>query len=357
MRMLRRQQADDSERDRFKVKDNLTYAMAAIERGDQREATELWESSLSRYPNETKSSPLALSVLLGVRRYDEADALMLAGQKKRPNDPFFAKGLAQIAIARHDREEALRRCAALRKRFPGVMEGYTLAVEALTELKRFDEADALCARAIATFPDEMVCYLVHARVAVAQENWQEALNRWLPVRDRFDWISGHLGYAEALGKLGSYDEAETLLEAARMRFPTDTAPVTQLALLSEMRGDAPQAISRWQRLAHRFPLMIHACLQAAEHLEKLGEPADAERVLREAVEHFPNDTAPFSRLGALMMRRKEYSGAAGVWAEFRKTFPDVEEPYIRGVEALRLAGRAAEADTLAQERDRRFKPG
>ena len=351
------QQAAASERDRFVVRDNLTYALSALERDDIRQANELWAASLERYPNETRDSPLAVVLLLRLRQYDEVEALLVRGQGKHPNDPYFAQGLADVALARGDHDTAIARCAALRKRWPSVVQGYVVAAEALMAKNSLPEAEALAEQAIRLFPEDMLGYLEYARVADKRGDWEQVYERSRPLREQFNYSGGFIGSATALIKLGRYDEADALLEESRVKFPTDPAVGTEFARSAQARGDFPEAAKRWTRLVERFPLQIHALLDAAQALEQLGFPADAESILREAVERFPTEGRPASDLGALLMRCKNYTGAVDVFAGLRAALPDDQWPYIHGAEALQALGREDEANALMRElHDRISRP-
>ena len=347
---IRRQQRDDAERDKFLVKDNLTYALSALERDDRIQAAALWTQSLDLYPNETHRSPLALRVLLGLRRFDEAEELMKAGRKQHPREIYFARGLAQVAQAKGDHDAAIEYWAVFRKQFPGALDGYTLGAESLMARNRLEEAEELAKQAMAQFSNEMSGFLEYARIAVLREDWEEVLRRCKPMRDPFDYVFGYVGAAQALVHLGRFDEADAILRDGRTRFPTDAAIALEFARTAAARGDFEEAIVRWNRLAERFPLHIHSCLAAADALEKLGAIADAEHILREAVEHFPLEARPLSDLGRLLFRHRNFQAAADVWAAMRRTFPQDVTGYVRGAEALRAAGLVEEAKALDGER-------
>lgn len=355
LREMRRQQSDKSEQDRFIVRDKLTYALSALARDDLRHATELWTASLDHYPSETRSSPLALKVLLGLRRFDEAEALMQQGHKRHPREVDLVSGLAEVAQARGDHDAAIERWAALRKQFPGVLRGYVLGAEALMARNRLDEAETLAEQAIRRFPEEMTPYLEHARVAVQRQDWPLALQRWQPIRERFNFVGGHIGCAQAMIHLGRHDEADALLSEARIRWPIEPGPAAELARAAQARGNVPRALEHWKQLVQRFPLHMPSCLEAAASLEKLDAVAEAESVLRDAVHHFPTETRPLRDLGMLLHRRKDFTAAIEVWTTMRVTFPDNELAYTRGIEALGEAGHSAEAEALGQEHRRRFK--
>ena len=50
----------------------------------------------------------------------------------------------------------------------------------------------------------------------------------------------------------------------------------------------------------------------------------------------------------LQNKRQDFTAAAEVWAAIRGVFPDSEEAYASGAEALRRAGRIEEADALIE---------
>jgi tetratricopeptide (TPR) repeat protein len=349
LRDLRRQQGDVSERLHFKVKDQLTYALSALERADHRRATEIWTSLLETYPREARASILALKVLLGLRRYDEAEALMREGQEADPRASYFAVGLVMVAQARGDHETVIERCAVFRKQFPQVQDGYMLAADALISKRRLEDAERLAEQAMKLFPNDVKGYLYFGRIAAERKDWVDALRRWQIVLDRFDHQVSYLGSAQAMQHLGRSDEAEAILLALSVRYPTDASARIELARMSQAAGNTPVAVERWRTVAERFPLFLPGCMAAAEALEKLGEVTQAEEVLREAVDHFPTEQRPLIDLGLLLLRREGYSAAADVWATMRHTFPDAEIGYVQGAQALSRAGRPDDAEALREE--------
>jgi tetratricopeptide (TPR) repeat protein len=357
LRDIRRQQGDVRERDRFKVKDELTFALAGLDRGDRRYATEVWTNLMDRYPAVARASPLALRVLIGLRRFDEAEALMREGQKKHPNDPYFPKGLAEIAETKHDFDTALQRWAFVRKRFPGVVEGYTHGASAFREKDQLQQAEALALQAIKQFPDDIGGPLEYTRIAIKTKNWEEALRRWQPIRDKFNYAGSHVGSAQALTHLGRYDDAEALLQQARLRFGADPGPLSEFARVAEAKGDVPAAVQRWKDVLFRFPLDMYVYFNAAEAFETLGEPAEAEATLRAAIDRFPSELRPPLELAKLFQyKRRDFPAAADAWAALRAVFPDSEDAYTSGTHALDQAGRTADAQALREEHRRRFPP-
>jgi tetratricopeptide (TPR) repeat protein len=306
---------------------------------------------MKNFPTVTHQSPLALRVLIGLRRYDEAETMMRAGQKKSPNESFFPRGLAEIAEAKHDIDATIERWAFVRKRFPGVVEGYSHGADALLQKDRIQEAEDLVLQAIKKFPDSIGGPLEYARIAVKQKKWEDAVRRWEPIREQFAlFAGGYVGGAQALTQLGRYEEAEELLQQARVRFGTDPGPLTEFARIAEVKGDVPQAVQRWKDLLIRFPLEWSVQSNASEAFERLGDPAEAEATLRAAIDRFPGELGPLLSLAkSLHHKRRDFPAAAEAWRALRAVFPDFEEAYTSGAAALTQAGKPEEAEALREE--------
>jgi tetratricopeptide (TPR) repeat protein len=356
LRDMKRRAADASESNRFKIQDLLTYGNSALDNNDHRRATEIWKQLNADYPPDQVQTPLALRFMIRMRLFDEATTRMRNGRRRHPRDHFFLHGLAQVAQAKLNHEEALSIYVELRKRFPGVMEGYTSAAESLRVLKRLDEAEALVKPALDQFPEKINPLLEYASIAVAREDWEEALIRWKAVRDAFRYFGAYVGSAQALNHLGRYEEAEELLKQARYLFGTEPGPLTEYARIAEAKGDVPEAVERWKAVMYRFPLEMHTQLAGAEAFERLGEHEEAVATLRAAIERFPTEPNPLLYLANLYHRtRSDFPAAVEAWSELRRAFPDVQGGYSFGAEALRRTGRPEEAAALLEEHRIRFK--
>ena len=356
LRDVRRHAADAREVDRFKVKDQLTYANAALDNNDHRQATEIWDRLMADHRSAAFASPLALRVLLRLRRYDEATMVMRQGQQRYPAEPRFLQGLGQIAQAKGDHDEAILIFARLRKGFPGVMEGYTSAAESLKATNRLDEAEELVGRAMKNFHSHIAPFLEYARIAMVRQDWEAALRRWQPIQDQFAHVAGFVGAAQALVHLGRYDAAEQLLQDARYRFGSGPELLSEYARVAEARGDAGEAVRRWNDVLSRFPLDMPVHLAASEAFERIGEPAEAEAALRAAIDRFPTELRPMLDLAKLLqIKRRDFPAAAEAWAALRAAFPDNREAYTSGAEALCLNGDTDRADALLAAYRHRFK--
>lgn len=178
MQELRSFQVVEREWDHFKVADIMTEAVTALKRDDYRHAAALWEKAIAHNRQEAESSEFGLEVLLKLRRYDEAERMMLKWQQRKPADPQYSLGLAKVAAAKGDHGAAVRYAAAFRKRFPAIMWGYATGISALRDARRLQEAEALAEQGMRLFPGEVLMFIEHARIATEQGDWNTSLERW-----------------------------------------------------------------------------------------------------------------------------------------------------------------------------------
>lgn len=190
-------------------------AVVALKSDDSAEALRCWREARSRYPQIASTREEALTILLGLALYDEAETLMREGMKRQPRNPYFQEGLAKIADKRGDREAAAHLWDSVRRRFPTRWMAYVHCGNALRDLGRATDADRLMQQAVARFPEHILCRIEWARAAEASGNWELAAKRWNYVHTRLDHIAGVIGEASALDRLGRIDEAIQLMESLR----------------------------------------------------------------------------------------------------------------------------------------------
>jgi hypothetical protein len=80
----------------------VNRAKVVLATGDSIAALHLWQKAVQQYPRFTRRSRDSLEILLGLQRLDEAEALMLEGQRREPGDPFYAEGRALVSEHRGD---------------------------------------------------------------------------------------------------------------------------------------------------------------------------------------------------------------------------------------------------------------
>jgi tetratricopeptide (TPR) repeat protein len=309
-------------------------------------AEQYWDQAIVRYPHFARTARASLDVLLALKRFDEAEALVLEGRKREPVEPFYAGGYARVAESRGDLDEAITRWSTARKQFPAYPDAYVGGGSCLRRVGRLDEAEALIKKAIEIFPREVPPWIEWGRAAEARADWQQAIQRWESFYQKFRNSHGDIGVAHGLMKLGRLDEAEERLRAAQLRFPIMPEISIALAQVAEQRGDKDEAVRRWADTLRRFPLMHVGYQSSIRVLREMGRIADADTVAVAAIDRFPTDAWPAVEAATLATERGDWEAAVQRWEAVRKGWPDRQDGYSRGAEALTALGRLDEAAEL-----------
>src|ERR1700761_3022514 len=102
---------------------------------------------------------------------------------------------------------------------------------------------------------------------------------------------GPLGHARALLAQGSIDQARALLLETCRGYPSATDARLELARLEEMHQNWIEAEQGWRELTAMRPAVWWAPASVALALREQGRIADAEAVLAEASDRFPDQAA------------------------------------------------------------------
>jgi tetratricopeptide (TPR) repeat protein len=313
----------------------LHRAKVSLEVDDLKRAREFLDVARARIPNYVLTNPDTVEILIGLRDFAEADAFALSGAKRFPKQPHYLEGYALVAERQRNFDEASRRWAIVRKKFPHSKLGYVNAVGCLRELNRLDEAEALLRQAMRLLPDDITVLFEYCRIAEARADWEEAHRRWNSLRSRHP--AGFVGAAQALQKLNRATEAEVVLAEGRFRFPIYLDLAVMEARIAEATGNMVEALRRWAVVRQRFPLDRAGYVEAIRLLREQGEWPDAEAVAQAAIERFPNHAWPLEDYAMLAHVRKDWTEAAKRWAALSVAFPERTDAREREAEVLAAA--------------------
>ena len=151
MRELRAMDAREAAALTLSDRSPLNRAKTALSVDDAAEALHCWTEARERLGDTVLTSRDSLPILLRLKRYDEAEALMQEGCKRFPRDPYYLEGLAEIAERRPDLPEAIARWTRVQRLFPGSWRGYTFRGACLVRSGRADEAEVLLSKAVSLF--------------------------------------------------------------------------------------------------------------------------------------------------------------------------------------------------------------
>jgi tetratricopeptide (TPR) repeat protein len=314
----------------------LHRAKVLVEVDDHKRAREFLELARVQIPNYVLTSPDTIEILLQLGDFDEAEAFALKGAKRFPKKPHYLEGYALAADRQRNFDEAVRRWAVVRKKFPNQRLGYVCAVGCLRQLGRLDEAEDLVRSAMKQVPGDIPLRLEYGRVAEARGDWEEAYRRWDSLRDRHP--AGFVGAAHALQKLGRTAEADALLAEGRFRYPTFENLAIMQAHVAEQRGDNVEALKRWAVVRQRFPFDPAGYRNAIRLLRGQQEWAEADTIAQAAMDRFHDHAWPLAEYADLAHGRKDWAEAATRWAALHAAFPDRKDAQQREAEAVAAAG-------------------
>jgi tetratricopeptide (TPR) repeat protein len=136
--------------------------------------------------------------------------------------------------------------------------------------------------------------------------------------------------------------------------PTNQSLLFDFARVAQTRGDSAEAASRWERARHLVSEHIDPYVHGALNLRRVRKFREAERMLIEARERFPDHPMPMKELGWMAQEEGDWKRAAEQWTLLRQVYPSELDGYTQGIVALRRLGRRDEAGSVAADGAKRF---
>jgi tetratricopeptide (TPR) repeat protein len=238
---LRRQQRADEAALAAKEPNLIHLVKFALESGDRATASIRWDEARTLLPNFIYQSRDVVGILLGLERFDEAEAVAREGQRRFPSDRYWTASFAAVAEHRGDLPEAIRRWKRLTNSVGLDPDSDLRAAACLRTLGRLEEAKVLALKAARRDPDNIGAWLELVRLSEQRGDWADALPQWTFLMERFRFIPAIAKQARCLMALGRNDEAQALLAAAwpdHLRDPDIAATMADLAALRSTTPDA-----------------------------------------------------------------------------------------------------------------------
>jgi len=169
------------------------------------------------------------------------------------------------------------------------------------------------------------------------------------------WVGRDVGQDErAMKEAMMFSWSEARILEVMDRFPNSPGPALVYAGKAIEQKDFVAAANRYRLAIDRNRRDIAGYLGAERALREGGLLDEAEAMLRLARRRFPRDRRVLADLAWIAHARKDWPAAVRRWETLRKRFPMDKNGYIQGAEALRKAGRIADADTLVAAAAARF---
>ncbi|MBF8720768.1 MULTISPECIES: tetratricopeptide repeat protein [Pseudomonas] len=314
----------------------LTYARTLVEQDRMADAKAEFESLLQQYPEDDELRYSLALVCMENKSWDEAEGYLQELVERDSNVDAAHLNLGRIREERSDPEAALREYALVGPG-PDYLPAQLRQADILIANGRATEASRLLAEAREAQPDYAIqLYLIEA---------------------------------ESYGNNSKDAQAEQVLAQAIKRYPDDLNLLYTRAMLAEKRDDLPQMEKDLRAIIEREPenamalnalgytladrttryAEAKALIEKAHQLTpddpavldslgwvnyRLGNLDEAERLLRQALERFP-DHEVAAHLGEVLWANGKRREARQVWAKAFEGQPD--SPILRKT-LLRLTG-------------------
>jgi tetratricopeptide (TPR) repeat protein len=327
----------------------------AFHRGDKQSAIRYGDKLREQYHDDPVGWFHTARALRDSGRIAETEELLADAPERFPNHLPILSIWVSLPRALSDNREAVRRSRWLLDRFPNDPGAYTHMARALLAANQAEEARSILERARRQFPGDAGLEESYGELLIHGHNWVGAAQHWKSVREgRSSYLGAYINETRALRELGRFEDAESLAAEAGDRFPNDPAPVVELAMIAHIRRDLMTAISRWRQLRERFPREIVGYTMGSLDLFNLNRDDEAEALVHDAIERFPDSAELPIEYARLAERRRRWATAIERWEQVRNRLPDRIEGYIGSALALISDGRYDEADSLLEAAHARF---
>ena len=180
------------------------------------EAASRWALIRNLYPNIQPAWVQGGLALSKCHENQAAEDLLLVAVNKFPENANALVVLIDFYIGTEGFSQAEQFLNVFTEKFPDLLYGHARSVDLLIKQGQFEEAESANQVTKSQFEEEPWPYIQHAEIAMAREEWREALVRWADVRRRFpDHWSGYGRASEASESLGDTFQAQALKDGRR----------------------------------------------------------------------------------------------------------------------------------------------
>lgn len=168
------------------------------------------------------------------------------------------------------------------------------------------------------------------------------------------YVKSQLRAATELLQSRRLEAAESVLNEALVRYPDHPDLLECRALVVQRDGRWSDALRQWQDLAATHPDRTEAPVNRVRILTKLQRFAEAEQVLREAVERWPDHPKLIEASALAAQRERRWSDALADWQNLTQRHPGRLAPWVRRIKVLLELRRIEEAEEVLRSASERW---
>ena len=276
--------------------------------------------------------------------------------------PTEARPLYLLSVAERKRrdysaaETAAKRLVALD---PDGSSGAFALAQVYEDQRRYDKAADTLGPAVARLDTagrqgtgrDLLTLLAHLGFAQLQAGRPDAaIKTFTRARELAPGHSFDTSLAQAYIAAKKYDEAADIARGARLAQPDEPRYTELEARALTLGGKKDRAVTLMRDLAASRPTDLGVQLAFVQSLEDAGRIAEADGTLKKVADRFPGDVrVPFQQ-GALLEKRKDYTGAEAAFRAALAKDPD-HAPTLNylGYMLAEHTGRLDEAVSLVQQ--------
>ena len=326
------------------------YARVTQSLGDWELALKRWSEAIFKFPENIGFQVQKGNTLINLARFDEAKAVFQHLKEKYPNQPQGYENYARLIHRLGDGELALKLWSEAIIKFPKPIVFQVQKGNALINLSRFDEAEAVFQQLKEKYPNRPHGYERYAALTQILGDWELALKRWSEAVFKFpENIDFQVQKANALINLSRFDEAELVFQQLIEKYPNQPKGYESYGKLIHSLGDWELGLKLWSEAVVKFPENIGFQVQKGNILINLSRFDEAEAVFQQLIEKYPNQPDGYERCAALTQSLGDWELALKRWSEVVVQFPENIGFQVQKANALINLSQFDEAEAVFQQ--------
>ena len=214
----------------------------------------------------------------------------------------------------------------------------------------WQDADVALSDAVVRWPDHEHLVICWALISNYRCFWQDMVERFTLVRERFpDHVFGYSRTAMGLRSLYCYPEAEAILSAGALRFPSNEELLQQWVLVATDMRAWTEAEARAELMVERCPDLPETYETAAEVFRLQGRHTESDVRLAEGLHRLGSIERLMVRFAEHATLREDWPAAVRRWKAVCRHLPDRPSPHLHLATALSRIGRDGDAEPLLDE--------